>query len=65
MCHSFNVLTEQWDTKKLPRLKIERFEHSSLAIDNYVYVICGSNDVDKLDSIERLQLQVSDDGWVS
>ena len=49
----------------MPNLKKERYNHSSVSLGNYVYVICGKeNDDIHLNSVEQLLFRTAEDGEI-
>ena len=60
-CHAFNTKKGTWDSTTLPNFNTERLDHSSLAIDNKVFIFGGRSTYDDVfSSIEMLGLRVNE-----
>ena len=51
----YSVKNDTWTTA--PSLNQARIEHSSCCLKDYVYVSCGRNGYDPLNSIERVDMR--------
>ena len=54
-----NTVNLEWDSKDLPSLNVARYAHSSLIIEQKIYLVCGFDDIKDLTTIEVLGIRVS------
>ena len=59
----YSVSDNRWSL--IPDMNVERSDHGSCAVENYVYVACGlsSRYYKYLQGIERINMNAIDDGW--
>ena len=57
----YEIADDVW--QEMPRLMVARCGHSSCAIGDSVYVLCGRTEHDFLNSIERLDTSDLQAGW--